>query len=231
MFWDTEETRMMAQRLLNENHGRLVVTSCSDQEGKSTLCKILADTFSKVFSREVIYVDLNRRTPMSESDRDFYQSRQIQVREVPENFDRLEGAEKEESVRSLLAEEGDSILIIETSPVNVFNKHNIHPASLAGYDIPVLIVVNSETTRRKHLLKAKSLFTDNGVHFLGVIFNHHQHRHTIWEKLQPSYWKTHDRSSLRGLLLSMLVVNPLWKTLARLIDQIRNRLHSEKYHG
>ncbi len=222
MNWDTEEIRMVVKRLLQHDSNRFIITSCGDNEGKSTLCKALIYTLIHRFNKDVIYVDLNRRSPLiGESDDTDFSEWGITVKKPPLHYDTFSSYKQELIVNQLTALDEDSIIIIEMSPVNVFNKHNIHPVSLASKGIPIVVVVDGYLTRRSHLLKAKAIFHENSVEFLGVVYNNFKIKNSLMDKLTSEYWAHHSKGRLRDFLLSLIATSRIGNVVRFLITSFK----------
>jgi len=222
MNWDTEEIRMVVKRLLQHNSSRFIITSCGDSEGKSTLSKAIIYTLIHRFNKEVFYVDLNRRSPLiGDTDDTHFSQWGAKVKKPPLQFDTFSSYKQELIINQLTATKDDTIIIIEMSPVNVFNKHNIHPVSLASKGIPIVVIVDGYLTRRSHLLKAKAIFHENDVEFLGVVYNNFKITNTLQEKLTADYWRHHSKGRLRDFILSIIASSKIGELLSNLLTSIK----------
>ncbi len=222
MNWDTEEIRMVVKRLLQHDSSRFIITSCGDSEGKSTLSKAIVYTLIHRFNKAVVYVDLNRRSPLIGDEKDVHFSKWgATVKNPPLHFDTFSSYKQELIINQLTTAQENAIIIIEMSPVNVFNKHNIHPVSLASKGIPILVIVDGYLTRRSHLLKAKAIFHENDVEFLGVVYNNFKIKNSLREKLSSDYWSHHSKGRLRDFLLSLIATSKIGDILRNLVTSIK----------
>lgn len=168
---DSAEAGFLVERILASCGSRIVVTSCEDGAGTTLLCRVLATIASDRLRRNVVYVDLNLRHPAPEdlfpTDRG-----RVEVRKVGSDFENLPGWARRERVEKLLElPDPQSLMVVDTSPLGVFNRNNIHPVNLAEWTRDYVLVVRSGSTRRSALVEARALLARHGIEPRGAVFN------------------------------------------------------------
>lgn len=213
MLDESTEAILLASRILGANQGPLVVTSCEDYAGKTTLCRILARIAMERLKRPVVYVDLNLRHPAPPEAFSGLGFREGFTLRVPgEDFGTLPGWAKRERIAALLEPCGeDCLVLVDTSPLGVFNRNNIHPVHLAEWSREFVLVVAQESSRNTSVREARALLSDHGIRILGAVLN----RHEIPEGFDPASvtrWKL-VASALAGARRSMPVVRRRTRTV------------------
>lgn len=172
---ESTEALFLASRVLGEAGGTVVVTSCEDGAGKTTFCKLLATVAVERLSRRVVFVDLNLRHPSSEEF--FVQERwggRLEFRRPGPDYAELPGWAKRERIAGLLERPNeDTLLIVDTSPLGIFNRNNVHPVHLAEWIRDFVLVVAQESSRHSAIRQAKVLLETHGIRILGAVLNQH----------------------------------------------------------
>ena len=200
---ESTEAILLATRILASAPRILVVTSCEDGAGKTTLCKLLATVAMERMNRPVVYLDLNLRHP---AHRETFAASPFASRfefRVPgPDFGTLPGWEKRQRIAGLLEHPSeDALMIVDTSPLGIFNRNNIHPVQLAEWVKEFILVVAQESSRHSQIREAKALLATHGLTISGAILNQHGNPN-------PS-----DSASITG-----------WRTLYRMASKARRNL-------
>lgn len=171
MLADSAEAGFLVERILASCGPRVVVTSCEDGAGKTLLCRILASVAADRLRRRVVYVDLNLRHP-APVDLFAGAAAGIERRGVGDDFHGLPGWARRERVQALLElPAGDALMVIDTSPLGVFNRNNVHPVNLAEWTRDFVLVVRAGSSRRSGLAEARALLARHGIQPRGAVFN------------------------------------------------------------
>lgn len=176
---ESNEIRMLVQSLLDTGKNRLAISSWEDAAGKTTLCRLLAGTLVNTYRKHVVYADLNLRNPSQKNGgRSLMDGVHIEhpelmeVRNLPVGFDDMGAYEKRTAIATLLETKStDTCLLVDTSPMGVFNRHNIHPVSIREWIPDFVIVVNAGTTSRNDFTEIKELCKSHKLELLGVVVN------------------------------------------------------------
>lgn len=172
---ESTEAIILATRILGSTSGSLVVTSYEDGAGKTTLCQLLATVASERMKRRVVYVDLNLRHP---ARKDLFAERspddRLECRQLGADYSDLPGWAKRERIASLLERpDDDALVIVDTSPLGIFNRNNVHPVHLAEWIREFVLVVAQDSSRHSQIRQAKSLLETHGISLVGAVLNQH----------------------------------------------------------
>ncbi|MGL1904379.1 MAG: hypothetical protein OCC49_19750 [Fibrobacterales bacterium] len=193
--WELTETHCIGQALNTLGPQRYVITSCEDGAGKTTLCQILGAYLSIYKHEKVLYVDLNRRHPFINTESQMLfaeQPESLKVRSLPEDFETLSEQEKTDTLTSILSTPDASwYTIIDTSPLDIYNRRNLHPIALKEYSDTFILVTNRETTRRKDVLTNKKLFKEHNISLSGIVVNQFEPTTLQQDPASLTRWKDH----------------------------------------
>ncbi|NQZ70134.1 MAG: hypothetical protein HRT89_18940 [Lentisphaeria bacterium] len=197
------ESGILAQKILDSGIRKLAVVSCEDYAGKSTLCRMLALYFMNQKRIPVKLCEFNMRHPKhilndltNKSKKSDLQNPILETCTPPQNFMQLSSFERQKWLQQNLdSEDPDQIIIIDTSPIHIYNQNNIHPIHLKEFVNDFIIVVNTHTTTHSDYLAAAKIFESNGMTILGTVLNYHlgphvkdyaslTHWREIWQKIK-----------------------------------------------
>lgn len=213
---ESTEALLLVSRVLSETEGTVVVTSCEDGAGKSTFCQVLAKLAVERHDRQVVYVDLNLRHPLVDGGllADHLGER-FEFRQPGADYAQLPGWAKRERIAKLLERPaGGALVIVDTSPLGVFNKHNVHPIHLAEWTRDFVLVVSQDSTRNSAIREAKALLDTHGIRLVGAVLNQHG-GDEVRDSASVTGWRGMYRAAMR---------------LVRRWPELRDRLRGT-FHG
>ncbi len=200
------EILMMAQQIYHESFQKCIITSAEDCAGKTHFSKLLSNALLQYTSKDIIYFDLNRRNPTvidGATPEGFPIDPQLKTVAPPLEFDSFNFNGKLDWIKDKVQEHASAAhIIIDTSPVNIFNKNNVHPIQLNFLDAKYFLIINRETTHRSEVLKCKQMLLSHSIEIHGAVLN--QYAKTI----------TKDRSSLTHWI--------------EVVEKVRSLIHSVK---
>ncbi|MEN9306663.1 MAG: iron-transfer P-loop NTPase [Fibrobacterota bacterium] len=171
----SNEALLLATKILGQAPERIVVTSCEDGAGKTTLCKLLATVAIERLNRPVVLLDLNLRHPSEPSAfTHLLTSPLFELRAPGAGFENLHGWEKRQILSDLFGlSSPERLLIVDTSPLGIFNRNNIHPVQLSEWSNEFVLVVAQEKSRLGSIREAKNLLLSHGIKISGAVLNQH----------------------------------------------------------
>ena len=173
--YQVNEIKMIAQKVLDTKERIVFLSSAEDYTGKTTVARALCASLLNDYSLQVNYLDLNLRHPTEPSEFENIKHSDFQYKSLPDSYNDFSAKKKKLLLSSrLLLKDDDSILIVECSPVNIYNQFNIHPTALLPYSKNMFLVVNTESTRASEFLEAKKTLISNGFEIAGVILNRYK---------------------------------------------------------
>lgn len=165
--WKSSEYQILAKKIASLNAAKVLFCSAEEKVGKTFLLVNLSKILIEDFGVKVRLVDLNFR---NQFDQDELLS-SIELDKHPKfklvSFENKDQVELDSVLKSV---EGE-ITLIDSSPINAFNQNNIHPVLLSGFSDNVLLVVNKNSTKKRDLKIAKSLFDQEGVEINDFVLN------------------------------------------------------------
>lgn len=195
----SNEAVLLATRILGQANERIVVTSCEDGAGKTTLCRLLATVAIERMNRPVVLLDLNLRHP---SDPDAFAhlatNPLFEARTPGKGFENLQGWEKRQILSDLFSlASPEALLIVDTSPLGVFNRNNIHPVQLAEWSKQFVLVVAQEKSRLGSIREAKELLSNHGIQICGAVLNSHGDA-DVQDTASVTGWRTLYRQTMKA---------------------------------
>lgn len=184
------DLKINLQYLLNQNKAKsIAIVSLDYNEGKSTICTNLSESFSKN-NKKVLLIDFNLREPglhklfnmennlgvsdillgkavideaIQKYDENIYILTAGKV--MNETFEILEETVTTELLENL--KNMFDLIIIDTVKINNFTDTTILASKVDG----VIIVARVELTKKASIVKVKEKLTKAGANILGIILN------------------------------------------------------------
>ena len=194
------EIQMIVQNLISLNKNVFIIVSSDDFEGRSTTSLALSSVLKKLSTKEVNLLDTNLRHSIDSTyDKNYFS--QINVHQIPKSIQDNEILEILNWINEFIAKHKDSYIIIDTSPINIFNKKNIHPTHFKEVEAEFIMVINSKISKRSQILKAKQMLNSQGISLQGAIINeHYPSNMTANHDIIPNYiWNFITKNLTRSL--------------------------------
>lgn len=146
--WETNEMKMFANKVISEEK-KIIHLLCADEKvGKSYLLVNLAKALIEYFDSKVLLIDVNKRNKFNHYDLlnqyELLDNNSFEMRELTHGDVQLENQKSIENW-------GYDYILIDSSPINIFNRHNIHPFQFSQFDSLNILVVNKNKTKIQRL--------------------------------------------------------------------------------
>lgn len=158
------EVLLLCEKIIATGAQKWMIISVEDGEGKTTLCSQISHCLESNLLKKVHFIDTNHRNP--------YESQTLKNPVKYTNFSKLDLSDVVENNevcnRNL---EEDEVYIIDTSPVMIYNRNNIHPLSLKGIVDGAILIVNSNYSKKRDVQKVITMLKNQDLPLLAMVLN------------------------------------------------------------
>lgn len=173
------EVSLLCEKVIATGAKKWMVISVDDGDGKTTLCSQITECLHKNLSKKVHFVDSNHRNPYVANDF----GHPIKHAKVSKLM--LNDVSKENCLLNANLGE-DEILIVDTSPVMIYNRNNIHPLSLKNQVDGAILVVNTNNSKKRDVETVIKMLKQKNISLLAMVLNEFQN-----EKMEKPSSITH----------------------------------------
>ncbi|MDB9744127.1 hypothetical protein OAA91_01210 [Fibrobacterales bacterium] len=160
------EISLLCEKVLATGAKKWMVISVEDGDGKTLLCSQISQCLNKNLGKEVLYIDANYRNPYDENQSKF----PIKYASVSKlDLNNLSSYNRE--LEQDLSRDIETISLIDTSPVMIYNRNNIHPMSLKEQIDGAILVVNSNSTKKRDVETVIKMLSQKQIPLLAMILN------------------------------------------------------------